>query len=106
MSTQTAVSPDLGLRFDALVAEWRAATRFSAAPSAAAGHPAYRAMIDLGSEDGVPLALAALAATPDPAWFAALTEWTGDDPVPPADRGRTAVAAGHWLAWGRARGLV
>jgi hypothetical protein len=54
----------------------------------------------------VPLILAELADAPDPAWFAALRELTGSDPVPPADRGRTEAAAGHWLAWGRARGLV
>lgn len=105
MSTQTAAPPSTLQTFRHLVAEWRAATRFAAAPSAAAGHPAYRAMVGLGAEI-VPLALAALAAAPDPAWFAALGELTGADPVPPAERGRTEAAAGYWLKWGRARGLV
>jgi hypothetical protein len=105
MSTQTVTPPALVRAFRTLAAEWREATRFTSAPSAAADHPAYRAMVDLGDAI-VPLALAALAADPDPAWFVALRELTGADPVPAADRGRTEAAAGHWLAWGRARGLA
>ncbi len=104
MNTQTITAAALEHTFQTLAAEWREATRFAAAPSAAAEHPAYRAVIDLGP-DVVPLILAALADTPEP-WFAALRELTGADPVPLADRGRPAVAADHWLAWGRARGLV
>lgn len=105
MGTQTADPPSLDRAFRTLAAEWQAATRFAAAPSAAADHPAYRAMVGLG-EAAVPLVFAALAASPDPVWFTALRELTGADPVPPADRGRTAAAASHWLAWGRARGLA
>ncbi len=104
MSTQTVTASALDHTFRTLVAEWHAATRFTASPAAAAAHPAYRAIIDLGP-DAVPLILAALADAPDP-WFAALRELTGADPVPSADRCHPAVAAGHWLAWGRARGLV
>lgn len=47
----------------------------------------------------VPLILAALEESPDP-WFATLRELTGADPAPPADRGRPAVAAAHWVAAG------
>lgn len=104
MGILTADPPALDRAFCTLAAEWQAATRFAAAPSAAAEHPAYRAVVDLGP-DVVPLILAALAVSPDP-WFAALRELTGADPVPPADRGRPAAAAGHWLAWGRSRGLA
>lgn len=104
MSIQTVVPPPITATFHALAAEWREATRFAAAPSAAVEHPAYLAIIDLG-QAAVPVILAALADAPDP-WFAALRELTGEDPVPPADRGRPAAAAGHWLAWGRVRGMV
>lgn len=104
MSTQTAPSPALTRRFQALASEWRSATRFLASPSAAAAHPAYRAVIALGP-DAVPLILAELADGPEP-WFAALRELTGADPVPPEDRGHPADAAVYWLAWGRAQGLV
>lgn len=87
-----------------MTAEWKAATRFLAAPSAAVEHPAYRAVVAFGSV-AVPLILADLAESPEP-WFAALRELTGEDPVPPADRGRPNAAAEHWLAWGRTHGLV
>jgi hypothetical protein len=104
MSITTTPSPILTAQFRALTDEWRAATRFLSAPSAASEHPAYRAIIALGP-DVVPLILAELAAAPEP-WFAALRELTGANPVPPADRGRPRASAEHWLAWGRARGLA
>lgn len=104
MATLTPNPPALDQRFRVLSAEWRAATRFASGSSAATGHPAYRAIIDLGPSV-VPLILAELANSPDP-WFAALRELTGADPVPPEDRGRPQIAADCWLAWGRASGLV
>lgn len=104
MSTVTVPSPALVSRFQSLAGEWRAATRFLAGPAAAAEHPAYRAVVALGP-DAIPLILAELAVSPEP-WFAALRELTGADPVPPADRGRPRAAAGHWLTWGRGRGLA
>lgn len=104
MATLTTDPPALAQQFRTLTAEWQAATRFASGSSAATGHPAYRATVALGP-DVVPLILAALAASPDP-WFAALRELTGADPVPPEDRGRPQAMADHWLAWGRANGLV
>ncbi len=104
MSTLTIIPSALRRKFHALADDWRAATRFAAAPSATADHPAYQALVGLGPEV-VPLILDALAEAPDP-WFAALRELTGADPVPAADRGRPQAAAVHWLAWGRAAGLV
>jgi hypothetical protein len=104
MSITTTPSVALTARFHVLADEWRAATKFLSAPSAASEHPAYRAIVALGP-DVVPLILTELATAPEP-WFAALRELTGADPVPPTDRGRPQVAAEHWLAWGRARGLA
>ena len=104
MSTTTTPSSSLAGRFLALASEWQAATRFLAAPSVAVEHPTYQAIVALGPAV-VPLILADLAVAPQP-WFAALRELTGADPVPPADRSRPRAAAEHWLAWGRARGLV
>ena len=105
MTTRTIPPLALAHTFHAFVADWQGATRFSAAPSAASLHPAYRAMVDLGPEI-IPLILAELAVSPRPSWFAALRELTGNDPVPSQHRGYPAPSAGHWLAWGRARGLV
>jgi len=96
MSTHIAPSPAFVRRFNALATEWRSATRFLSAPSAAVAHPAYRAVVALGS-DAVPLILAELAEGPEP-WFAALRELTGADPVPPTDCGRPSEAAAYWLA--------
>lgn len=104
MSTTTAPPPALAARFRTLADEWQAATQFLAGPAAACEHPAYRAVVALGP-DVVPLILADLATSAEP-WFAALRQLTGDDPVPPTDRGRPRAAAEHWLAWGRARGLA
>ena len=104
MNAYTATLPELDLVFRALTSEWREATRFSSAPSAAAGHPSYWAIVDLGPSV-VPLILASLKESPGP-WFAALRELTGVDPVPPIDRGHPEASAGHWLAWGHANGLV
>lgn len=104
MSTTVTPSPAIASQFHTLSDEWRTATRFLPAPSAASAHPAYRAIVALGP-DVVPLILADLAAAPEP-WFAALGELTGADPVPLTDHGRPRVAAEHWLAWGRARGLA
>jgi hypothetical protein len=86
MSTITTSPPSLAVRFRVLADEWQTDTRFLASPAASTEHPAYRAIVALGPAV-VPLILADLAASPEP-WFAALRELTGDDPVPPVDRGR------------------
>ena len=104
MSTSVAIAPALEQLFRSLADEWKSATRFSSALSAASCHPSYRAIVALGTVV-VPLILAALAERPDP-WFSALRELTGSDPVPPLDRGRPAAAAECWLSWGRERGSV
>ncbi len=104
MATLTTHPPAVTHQFHTLFAEWRGATRFASGSSAATGHPAYRAIIDLGPSV-VPLILTELANSPDP-WFAALRELTGADPVPHDERGRPQAAADGWLAWGRAHGLV
>ena len=105
MTTQTPSLLALETAFRRLVTEWREATQFDAAPSAAAIHPAYRAMVALGP-DILPLLFAALRSEPCPAWFAALRELTGADPVPEPERGRTAAMTGRWMAWGHAHGMA
>ena len=102
MATLTSPPPVLAQTFHRLAAEWREATRFDSGSST--DHPAYRAIVALGS-DAVPLLLEALVVSPD-WWLAALRELTGVNPVPHADRGRLRAATEHWLAWGRCQGLV
>lgn len=104
MRTRVEEPRALATVFHALAAEWRADTRFSAAPSDAVAHPAYRAVVRLGPA-AVPLILAALAEALDP-WFAALRELTGEDSVPPEDRGQPRTAVAPWLAWGHSTNEV
>ncbi len=107
MTPQTAAAPSIAETFAALVAEWREAVevRYSSDPSAPSRHPAYRAMVDLGPAI-LPLIFAELESSADPGFLSALRELTGVDPVPDEERGYPRKMAIHWLAWGRARGLV
>lgn len=90
--------------FGHLRRQWRAATRFTSSGTELVGHPSYRAVVALG-ERVVPLLLAEMRDRPDH-WHAALREITGEDPVPPADRGRLRATAAAWVRWGTERGLL
>ena len=96
--------PALRLRYAALAAEWKAATAYSSSTTAMVTHPAYQAIIALGSAV-VPLLLRDLEREPIH-WFEALQAITGEDPVPHESWGRIPAMADAWLAWGRERGLI
>lgn len=66
--------------------------------------PEYQRIIGMGPA-ALPLILEALEREPDH-WFWALEAITGEDPVPPGDRGVVARMADAWLAWGREQGLI
>ena len=89
-------------RFDALVAEWKAGTRFVSSVIEMATHPAYQHIIGLGPK-AVPLILQSLAASPDH-WFWALKAITAADPVPEDVRGDLPAMTTAWLQWGRSEG--
>jgi hypothetical protein len=89
-------------RFDQLVIEWKKATRFSSSTREMAMHPAYQRIIGMGPA-AVPFLLRELEVDPDH-WFWALAAITGEDPVPPEDRGRLKRMAASWLNWGRQQG--
>src|SRR5947209_7891445 len=72
-------------RFADLVRQWKEATRFASSITDMATHPAYQQLIGMGKE-ALPLILDELRREPDH-WFWALKAITGEDPVPPADRG-------------------
>jgi hypothetical protein len=91
-------------RFEELAAEWKSAVAFTSSSSAMIAHPAYQAIIALGSP-AVPLLLRELEREPAH-WFEALKAITGEDPVAPADWGRVKAMAAAWLSWGRARRLI
>jgi hypothetical protein len=96
-------SRSLEQRFRSLAAEWEEETGHLSAVTQIAMHPAYQQIIGMGPEV-VPLILADLARTGSH-WFWALTAITGEQPVPPQDRGYVDRMVAAWLQWGRARGL-
>lgn len=89
-------------RFRDLVAKWKADTMYVSSVTQMATHPAYQQIIGMG-RSALPLLLRELAENGGH-WFWALKAITGDDPVPPEDRGNVARMTAAWLAWGRANG--
>lgn len=103
---QTITSERAGLagRFRHLAAWWKRDTEFQSSPSRIAMHPAYQRIIGMGRE-ALPLILGDLEKTQAP-WFWALQAISGEDPVPPEDRGYIDRMTRAWLRWGRQRKLV
>ncbi len=96
-----AVPPDvLARRFHELADQWKAQRGPTSAVEEMAMHPAYQQIIGMGPA-AVPLLLAELQRQPDH-WFWALKAITGEDPVPPADRGKLPKMAEAWLRWAEA----
>ncbi len=91
-------------RFQALAAQWKVECGVMSSVTQKAMHPAYQQIIGLGPA-AVPLLLQGLQRSPDH-WFWALKAITGEDPVPPEDRGRINRMAQHWIAWGRRHGFI
>lgn len=100
----SAEDASLQARFETLVREWNQGTAVLSSSTAIRTHPAYLAIIALGSPV-VPLILRDLERQPSH-WFDALRELTGEDPVPRADWGKIQAMQAAWLAWGRSRGLL
>jgi hypothetical protein len=95
---------DLADRFQALLKTWKHETAFSSSTTQRAMHPAYQGIIGLGPRV-VPLMLDELKRDPcDLFW--ALKAITGEDPVPPEDRGRFDKMTDAWLRWGREKGIA
>lgn len=84
-------------RFDALTQEWKRDTRASSSITEIAMHPAYQQIIGMGKQ-ALPFIFRELQEEPDH-WFWALKAITGEDPVPPAARGRLSAMRQAWLEW-------
>lgn len=91
-------------RFRALAAVWEEETGHLSAVTQIATHPAYQQIIGMGPAV-VPLLLEDLARTSSH-WFWALTAITGEQPVPPENRGDVDRMIAAWLHWGRTQGLL
>lgn len=98
------ISGDVRRRFRELADQWRRETETASSPTALFMHPAYQEIIGLGPA-ALPSILADLAET-RAHWFWALRAITGENPVPPEERGQVDAMAERWLAWGHERGLV
>ena len=92
-------------KFNRLAAQWSEETQFLSSSTKIAAHPAYQEIVGMG-HTAVVFMLRRLAAGELEHWFTALHLITRIDPVPPADRGRIARMAEHWVEWGRNRRII
>jgi len=92
----------LRVKFQELVTNWKAKSRFISSVPDLTNLSEYRQIIALGPP-AVPLLLRELEQAPD-YWFWALSSITGADPVPPTQRGQVAQMRDAWLNWGREKG--
>ncbi len=99
-----AETADIEQLFTQLAREWEDATRCTSSLTEMVIHPAYQRIIGLGPA-ALPMIFRELSRNPDH-WFWALTAITGEDPVPPAARGKLSEMAEAWLQWGTTRGFV
>jgi hypothetical protein len=90
--------------FRRMAEEWRQSTMFESSMDRITGHPAYRAIVQLG-EEVLPLLLEELRQQPEP-WFTALRQITQTDPVRQEQRGDMKAMADAWVRWGQANGLL
>ena len=91
-------------RFKALSAEWEHATAHLSSYSDIVSHPAYQAIIALGSA-ALPSILDRLGHEPM-FWFSALERISGENPAENLSTVSVEEAANAWLAWGEQNGLV
>lgn len=91
-------------RFQQLAAQWREETLFESSATKLCTHPAYVAIVKLGSVV-VPLILGELSQKPDH-WDTALRAITGADPVDLRDWGNLERMTQAWLRWGMEQGYV
>lgn len=84
--------------FDELAAAWRMESSLCGTLLEMATLPCYQRIIGLGRA-AIPHILASLAKEPDH-WFWALKAITGEDPVPPEERGNLQKMTQAWLIWG------
>jgi len=85
-------------KFLALAQRWKRDTMFASAIPIVVSHPAYRQIIELGSE-AIPLILQDLARE-SALWFDALTAITGAQPILPEHYGDIDAMRDDWLRWG------
>jgi len=83
---------------------WREQTHYLSSVHEIVLHPAYQRIIGTGPA-ALQFIFRELENSPDH-WFWALSAITGEDPVPPEDRGNLRAMASHWLQWARKKGYI
>jgi hypothetical protein len=89
-------------RFYSLAKTWQEETRYVSSVHDMVLHPAYQQIIGMGKE-ALPFLFQELKRQPDH-WFWALRAITGEDPVPPEEKGDVEAMTWRWLRWGAANG--
>jgi len=98
------IDPSLQTTFLALVEEWHTAVKIKSSIAEITGHPAYRAIIEMG-QPVIPFILKEMEQRPDH-WFIALEEITGKHPdISPEDAGNIKKLTKVWLEYARSHDL-
>ena len=96
--------------FEQLAERWKAETAHHSNPTIILGHPAYKAIIELGQSFGVldvtRLILERIQRTGEAHWWTALTAITGDNPLTSEEAGNVQAHNQRWLEWGMQRGYL
>jgi len=87
------------IRFYNLKEQWLNDTSFSSSITEIAMHPAYQQIIGMGPL-AIPFILLEIMEKPGQ-WFWALRSITGEDPVPPEERGQVKRMTEYWISWGK-----
>lgn len=102
--THLAGESEIAVRFKTLAERWREDTHLASSVSGIFLHPAYQEIIGLGPA-ALPLILDDLARTRVD-WFWALRAISGENPVPPEERGQIGRMTERWLEWGHRNGYL
>jgi hypothetical protein len=94
----------LQMKFKRLLAEWKEQSIFLSSATAMAMLPSYQEIIGMG-EPVLPLILNELKDRPAHLFWA-LRAISGEDPVPPEDRGRINKMIEAWINWGRQKRII
>jgi len=98
------ISPWTRRRFEMLSEQWKKETFALSSVSEIVSHPSYQKIIGMGPE-ALPLIFEDLSNTGSK-WYWSLISITGENPVPPEDRGFIEKMNEAWLEWGSMQGYV
>ncbi len=104
MTPQTHSAASVDVQVAHLLERWRAETAHLSSSTKRNAHPAYQAIIAIGTA-ALPCLLRDLERTLDGHLSKALGAITGAHPVPAESRGRVKEVAAAWLNWARENGV-